>query len=68
MRVNELLGSFEIFTTNEELLMLEKLSEPVALSSLPEHEQFLVTNMIRKSLVTKIGMKNPMVVRNEEQA
>ena len=68
MRVNELLGNFEIFTTNEELMMLEKLTEPVSLKSLPEHEQVLVTNMIRKSLVTKIGMHDPMVVKNEEQA
>jgi hypothetical protein len=68
MRVNELISDFEIFTTNEELVVLNKLSEPVALSSLSEHEQVLVTNMIRKSLVTKIGFKDPMVVKNEKQA
>jgi hypothetical protein len=67
MRVNELIGSFEIYTTNEELVMLNKLNKPVAFSSLTEHEQVLVTNMIRKSLVTKIGFKEPMVVKNEKQ-
>jgi len=67
MRVNELLGNFEIYTTNEELMMLEKLTEPVAFSTLPEHEQVLVTTMIRKSLVTKIGHTAPMVVKNEKQ-
>lgn len=66
MRANELLSKPEIFTTNEELMMLNKLNEPVALSSLPEHEQYLVTNMIRKSLVTR--NKDFTVVRNEEQA
>lgn len=68
MRVNELIGGFEIYTTNEELVVLEKLKEPIALSALSEHEQFIVANMIRKSLVTKIGHKDPMVVKNEKQA
>jgi hypothetical protein len=67
MRVNELIGGFEIYTTNEELVVLEKLKEPVALSALSEHDQVVVANMIRKSLVTKIGHTDPMVVKNEKQ-
>jgi len=62
----ELIDGFEIWTTNEEASLLKKLAVPVKLSSLNEHEQFRVQAMIRKSLVTKIGMKDPSVVANEK--
>ncbi len=66
MKINELIENFEIWTTNEEAEILKKLNRPVKLSSLSEHEQFKVEAMIRKSLVTKIGMENPSVVANEK--
>jgi hypothetical protein len=66
MKVNELIKSFEIWTTNEEKKLLKKLQTPVKISSLNEDEQFKVEAMIRKSLVTKIGMKDPSVVANEK--
>lgn len=66
MKINELISSFEIWTTNEEKKLLKKLQSPVKLSSLNEDEQFKVAAMIRKSLVTKVGMKDPTVVANEK--
>jgi hypothetical protein len=66
MKINELISDFEIWTTNEEAELLEKLSKPVKLSSLNEQDQFRVQAMIRKSLVTKIGMEDPSVVANEK--
>jgi hypothetical protein len=66
MKINELISNFEIWTTNEEAMMLTRLTKPVALSSMNEHEQVIINNMIRKSLVTKIGHKDPMVVINEK--
>ena len=66
MKINELINSFEIWTTNEEHQLLKKLSSPVKLSSLNEHEQVRVQAMIRKSLVTKVGMEDPTVVANEK--
>lgn len=66
MKVNELISSFEIWTTNEEAMLLQKLKSPVAFSSLKEHDQFIVAGMIRKDLVTKVGDKNPTVVANEK--
>jgi hypothetical protein len=66
MKINELLGEFGIFTTNEEAVILQKLSRPVPLSSLSEQEQFRIEALIRKSLVTKIGAVNPKVVANEQ--
>lgn len=66
MKVSELISDFEIWTTNEEKKLLEKLQEPVRLSQLSEQDQFKVQAMIRKSLVTKIGNKDPYVVINEK--
>ena len=66
MRINELVGEFGIFTTNEEAEILKKLTRPVPLSSLSEQEQFRIEGLIRKSLVTKIGQVNPKVVANEQ--
>lgn len=66
MKINELISDFHIWTTNEELFMLERLSEPVKLSTLSEHDQVIVQRMIRKSLVTKIGHNDPTVVANEK--
>lgn len=67
MKINELIQDFEVWTTNEERALLEKLKYPVKLSSLNEHEQFRVQAMIRKSLVIKVGMKDPTVVANEKK-
>jgi hypothetical protein len=66
MKLNELISDFEIWTTNEELSILKKLKEPVKLNQLSEHEQFKIQAMIRKSLVTKVGFKDPTVVANEK--
>ena len=66
MKINELIQEFEIWTTNEEREILKKLKNPVKLSSLAEHDQFKVQAMIRKSLITKIGHKDPTVVANEK--
>jgi hypothetical protein len=68
MKINELISTFEIFTTNEETKLLEKLKKPVLLSHLNDHDQYVVETMIRKSLVKKIGFKNPTVVANEKAA
>jgi hypothetical protein len=66
MKINELIDDFKIWTTNEEEHILKKLSSPIKLASLSEHEQFRVQAMIRKSLVTKIGQENPSIVANEK--
>ena len=66
MKINELIGQFEIWTTNEEIELLKKFTHPVKVSSLTEQEQFKVQAMIRKSLLTKIGHEDPSVVANEK--
>jgi hypothetical protein len=66
MRINELVGEFGIFTTNEEAVLLNKLKTPILLSSLSEQDQFKIEALVRKSLVTKVGMVNPKVVANDQ--
>lgn len=66
MKINELIGDFEIWTTNEEKELLKKLQSPVKVSALSEQDQFKVQTLIRKSLVTKVGMNDPSVVANEK--
>jgi FixJ family two-component response regulator len=65
MKINELLGSFEIYTTIEEQQLLNKLQQRTKLSSLPEREQQVAENLIRKSLLKKIGYEDPDVIANE---
>jgi hypothetical protein len=63
---HRIIDGFSIWTTNEEAQLLEKLQKPVRLSQLSEQDQFKIQAMIRKSLVTKVGMEDPMVVANEK--
>ena len=64
MKINELIKSFHVYTTNEEKTILDKLKTPVLLSSLSEHDQFIIEQLVKKSLVVKIGTSNPTVVSN----
>lgn len=66
MKINELLGEFGIYTTNQEAEILKKLHRPVKLANLSEHDQVTIAGLIRKSLVIKIGHKDPTVVINEK--
>jgi hypothetical protein len=65
-KIYNILDGFDIWTTNEEAKLLARLKEPVKLSQLSEQDQFKVQVMIRKSLITKIGMNDPSVVANEK--
>ena len=67
MKINELISNFEIWTTNDEAKLLERLKTPVKISQLSEQDQFKVQAMIRKSLLTKIGHNDPSVVANEKK-
>jgi len=65
-KIYNILDGFDIWTTNAEAKLLARLKEPVKLSQLSEQDQFKVQVMIRKSLITKIGMNDPSVVANEK--
>lgn len=65
MNINELISGFEIYTTNEERDVLARLKQPIKMTALTDREKVIVENMIRKSLVIKIGHTDPSVVKNE---
>jgi len=67
MKINELIGEFTIQMSNEEAEVLKKLDNPLPLHSFPEREQFVIENLIRKALVSKVRNNNmTLVVANEE--
>jgi hypothetical protein len=65
MKLNELVKTFEIYTSNEEKSVLKRLHYPQPLSNFSEHDKFVIEGLIRKSLVIKIGQDNPKVIANE---
>ena len=66
MKLNELLDSFDIYMTNEEEAEYSKLEGMVPLASLSERQQFIINNLIRKSLLSKIqSNKGIMVAKND---
>lgn len=55
----------DIFTTNEEQSLLNKIDSVVPVESYTEREQFIIENLVRKSLVTKIKHNQSyLVVKN----
>jgi hypothetical protein len=68
MKINELIDSFEIWTTNEEKQLLKKLETPTKLKALDERDQVNVQSLIRKSLVKKSGFNdNPTLVSRSSE-
>ena len=69
MKMNELIKDFRIFMTNEEKVELDNLNAPTPYASLTERQQVIMTNLIRKSLVSKIRENNViMVARNDKNS
>lgn len=65
MKINELLSDFQIFTTNEEKQILENLDGIVQLDSFSTREQYVIENLIKKSLVSKVVHNNStLVIKN----
>lgn len=62
MKLNDLIRTFEIATTNEEKVLLDKLTKPEYIKNFQEREQFVLENLIRKSLVSKVIYKGEVVV------
>ena len=66
MKLNELINSVEIYTTNEEKQCLDTVEGVMPLSSFTEREQVIINNLIRKSLISKVRLHgSEMVMRNE---
>lgn len=62
MKLNDLITSFDIALTNEEKILLDKLKNPEYIKNFQEREQYVLENLIRKSLVSKVYYKGEVVV------
>jgi len=67
MKINELISNFEIYKTNEEAQLLEHINDPQLLSSFDEHDQVIINNLIRKSLISTYNKNgHVLVIRNDQ--
>lgn len=62
MKLEDVLKNFEIAITNEERLILDKLTKPEYIKDFQEREQYVLENLIRKSLVSRVFYKGEVVV------
>ena len=66
MKLNELILDFKIATSNEEKQVLKSIKGAMPIQSFDEREQFVIENLVRKSLVSKVKQNGyTMVVANE---
>ena len=66
MKINELIQDFHIQRSNEEQEVLDKCKELRSFDSFPERERFILENLIRKALVSKVMQgRTVMVIANE---
>lgn len=66
MKIDDVLKGFKIFVTNEEKQILNKLDGIKPIEIFTERERFTIENLIRKSLVSKVGHnKTYMVTKND---
>jgi hypothetical protein len=66
MKINELIKSFKVFTTNEERAILENMNDIAPLSSFNERERFIIIDLVRKSLISKIVHNGTILVKKNE--
>lgn len=66
MKLNELINEFEIFVSNEEKEVLNRIEGLRPMEAYNERERFVIESLIRKSLVSKVKHNNTyMVVKND---
>lgn len=69
MRIDDVLKQFTIQVSNEEDALLDDIDSRTPLSQFNEREQFVIENLVRKSLVSKIVIgAQTLVVRNDIQS
>lgn len=58
MKLNELVRSMNVWTSQEEKDLLAKINNVSILNSFDEHDRYIIENLVRKSLLVKIESKN----------
>lgn len=61
MKINELISDFAIFMSNEEKLVYKNITEPTPINQFNERQRFLIDNLVRKSMVSKLD-KNGLIL------
>jgi hypothetical protein len=67
MKFNELIKEFSIQMSNEEKTLLDKISKPCYVESFSQREQYVIENLIKKSLLSKVYYKGSTVVIPNER-
>jgi len=66
MKIDDVLKDFKIFITNEEKEILNKLDGVRPIEAYTERERFIIENLVRKSLVSKVAHNRTyMVTKND---
>jgi hypothetical protein len=58
MKINELISDFAIYMSNEEQAVYETITTPTPINHFNEREKFLIQNLIKKSLLSRIDKNN----------
>lgn len=66
MKIDDVLKNFEIFTTNEEEVVLERMEGVRPMEAYTERERFVIENLVRKSLVSKVLYNKTYMVRKND--
>lgn len=66
MKIDDVLKNFEIFTTNEEKVVLERMEGIRPMEAYTERERFVIENLVRKSLVSKVLHNKTYMVRKND--
>jgi hypothetical protein len=61
MKINELISDFAIFMSNEEKDVYKNITEPTPINQFNERQRFLIDNLVRKSMVSKLD-KNGLIL------
>ena len=66
MRIQDFKPGIDIYLSNEEKEVLDNIKDGSALATYPERQRYIIENLIKKDLVTKIK-RNTLyyVVRND---
>lgn len=67
MKINELVGEFSVYVTNEEENLLDSFNEVRSYNSFNERDQVVLDNLINKGLVKrKLTDEECLVKKNEK--
>ena len=68
MKINDLIKTFEIYKSNEEKKLLDKINGPCYLNTLTEREQEVAQNLVKKSLLSRVNYQGSAVVLPNEKS